>query len=149
MPGTKAKEPKPEFVPEQFTPPAEPGFPMVVTLPIKTMSEANRTVWQQKSSRIRSARGIVSKFFGRNMRHLLPFAEAYHGGRTVYVTLTRIGGPKLDALANLGASLKGVEDAVALMLGADDGCPLFRSRAEQEPKIGGPCGVRIELSLTV
>ena len=45
---------------------------------------------------------------------------------------------------NLPSSLKGVEDAVALMLGADDGDPRWRCVCAQEP--GGRAGVRVRIS---
>lgn len=46
---------------------------------------------------------------------------------------------------NLPSALKGVEDAVAFLIGADDADPRWRCECRQEP--GGPLGVKIELAV--
>jgi|GEM_PF-1460587 len=118
------------------------GCPVWV-LPVVTVSESNcRDDWAKKSNRTRVARRVVSRAFGRRLDALPPFALAYHAGRTITVVLTRLGGRKLDA-ANLPSALKATEDAVALMLGADDGDDRWRAEFRQE--CGGRTGVRIEL----
>lgn len=114
-------------------------------LPIVTASEANVRQWRVKSNRTREARAVVSRAFGRNLRLLAPLADHYHGGGSLRVTLTRLGGAKLDALANLGAALKATEDAVALFLGADDGDARWKATAAQET--GGKAGVRVEITI--
>lgn len=87
----------------------------------------------------------VSRLLGRHLRLLAPAAEHYHRGGTLTLVLTRLGGRKLDATANLPASLKYIEDGVCLMLGADDGDQRWRCRCVQLP--GGRRGVRGELFL--
>ena len=113
-------------------------------VPLRTMSEANQRVWQGRSRRTGEARKAVSRLFGEALRLLVELAEHYHGGGALDVVLTRLGGKALDRTVNLPSALKGVEDAVALMLGADDGDHRWRCRCEQEP--GGRVGVRIRIT---
>lgn len=116
----------------------------VWVIPLKTVSEANTRGWQRKANRTREARAAVTAALGRHLAAVAPFAEAYHRGEVVRVTITRLGGAKLDRMANLGMALKACEDAVALVFGADDGADNWRCDPRQEP--GGPVGVRIELT---
>jgi hypothetical protein len=112
-------------------------------LPIVTASEANGREWRKRSNRTQNARRIVSREFGCRLDYLAPFARHFHAGRPLSVRLTRLGGRKLDA-ANLGPALKATEDAVALMLGADDGDSRWCVEFHQEPQASLQ-GVRIEL----
>lgn len=118
---------------------------LVVTLPLQTISEANAREWRGRSNRTRIARDMVSRTLGKELRKLVPFAEAYHRGEIVRLTFTRLGGYKLDQMANLGSALKQTEDAVCTMLGANDGASNWKATAEQEP--GGLIGVRIRFEL--
>jgi len=121
-----------------------PGGGVAFTLPVATASEANGRDWRARSARTTQARAVVSRCLGPHLRRLAPFADHYHAGRPLGVRLVRLGGRRLDRTANLGPALKAVEDAVALMLGADDGDPRWQSEADQEP--GGPAGVRVEFA---
>ncbi len=131
-----AIEEKPKLVTACFAPPGK------WVLPIVTVSEANGRDWKKRSARTQQARRIVSKELGCRLDYLAPFARHYHAGRKLRITLVRLGGRKLDA-ANLGGALKATEDAVALMLGADDGDPRWLVEFAQQP--GGLCGVRVEV----
>lgn len=122
---------------------ARAGEAAVFTVPVVTVSEANQREWRGRSARTGLQRRAVSKVLGRHLAELVPFAEHYHGGGRLGVRLVRLGGRPMDRLANLGASLKAVEDMVALAVGADDGDPRWLAWADQEP--GGPAGVRIVL----
>lgn len=146
-PPVPKKAAKVELVEEAFTaPPDGQAGPLAFMVPLKTVSETNeRGQWHKKAHRTGNTRRIVSRVLGKRLRYLVPFAEAFHAGRVVCVTLTRYGGQGLDRLANLGAALKAVEDAVAIMLGADDGAGNWKAVPEQKP--GGPYGVLIELAL--
>lgn len=132
-----------EYVEESFS--FGYGDKLVFVLPIDTASEANGRVWQARATRARNARRIVSQAFGKHLRQLAPIAEAYHRGEVVRLKLTRLGGSKLDKMANLGPALKSVEDAVAAALGANDGAANWQATAEQEP--GGLVGVRVEIEV--
>lgn len=138
--GGKRRRDGPEFVAASVV--VRDGV-LTAVLPVRTASEANCRAWRVKSNRTKDARQVMSAGLGRHLRALAPFAEAYHRGETLRVTITRLGGPRLDSMANLGPSLKATEDFLALLLGADDGDPRWRCEAAQEP--GGPVGVRIEL----
>lgn len=112
-------------------------------LPIVTASEANGRDWKARSNRTKQARDIISKAFGPV--ELDRFKWRYHALKLpLDVTFTRLGGRKLDA-ANLPVALKSTEDAVAMMLGCDDGDPRWRVSFEQEP--GGLTGVRVTIRM--
>ena len=111
-----------ELAPEMFAaPPAFKVGPLVFVFPVATASETNVRAWKAKNARSRDARRTVCPILGKRLRYLVPFAEAFHAGLPVYAKFVRLGGKNLDAMANLGAALKAVEDAVAHVLGADDG----------------------------
>lgn len=112
------------------------------TVPLETKSESNQRAWQGKSNRTQAARRAVSQAFGPTLAFAARFAEHYHGGGTIRVTFTRLGGKRMDR-SNIPAAMKGVEDAVALILGADDGDDRWDAEFEQET--GGRIGVRIQM----
>ena len=143
--GAKKRSKSKELVEPSFTPEGPNGGPVWV-VPLKTVSEANQRGWHGKANRTTQARNIVCKALGEHLRHVVPFAEAYHRGEVVRLVLTRLGGGRLDALSNIGAALKATEDACALVCGANDGSPNWQAKAEQKP--GGPMGVMIELLTT-
>lgn len=142
----KAKAVKDKLRPESFTgPPTGQVGPVSFVVPVKTVSETNTRDRFKKNARTVTIRRAVSHTLGKHLRYLTPFAEAYHSGRVVRVLFKRLGGQGLDAMANLGPSMKAAEDALALMLGADDGSANWQSRCEQEP--GGDYGILIVISL--
>ena len=110
-------------------------------IPLETRSEINLRDWRKRSKRSDAAWRAVSRAFGPHLWHLARFAADYHAGGEVRVKFTRLGGRALDK-GNLPTALKGVEDAVAFFLGADDGSPLWKAEWDQEP--GGAMGVRIQ-----
>lgn len=112
-------------------------------IPLETRSEANHRDWRRRSKRTDAAWRAVSRALGKHLVYVATFANRYHSGHGIRVRITRIGGRKLDHSVNLPASMKAVEDAVAFMMGADDGSPLWHCDFEQEP--GGAMGVRVEL----
>jgi hypothetical protein len=138
------KRPKVELLADAFTPPRS-DCPLSFVVGVQTACEANEEQWRRRSARSGVIRTAVSRVLGPRLAFLVPFAETYHRGDPVRVHFVRLGGRRLDRLANLGSSLKPVEDAVALMLGADDGAAHWRATCDQEP--GGPYGVRIVMSL--
>ena len=85
----------------------------------------------------------MTKAMAPHWRAFGPLGDAMRAGQRLRVRLVRLGGQRLDR-SNLPRALKAIEDAVALMLGADDGSALWLAEWEQEP--GGAWGVRIELS---
>ena len=110
---------------------------------LETRSEANGTRWRGKHNRTHAAKLAIRKAIV--LRDVVPFEERLLSCLPIHVKLTRIGGRELDRFENLPASLKGVVDAVAYLLGIDDSSPLFCVSCAQEPG-GGAYGVRIELS---
>ena len=135
-PASEGRKP-PALVAPLFTPPG------CWVLPIATASEANGREWRPRSTRTQAARRAVSAHLGRALVWAAAFAAHYHAGGALRVAITRLGGHRLDR-SNLPAALKATEDAVALVLGADDGDPRWRPSWDQEP--GGPVGVRVELA---
>lgn len=115
--------------------------PATWIIPLETHAEANGRSWKARSARTQAARRAVSQALGKRLVPLAFASEGYHFGRPVKVRLTRLGGRALDPTVNLPSALKAVEDAVCMMIGADDGSPLWQCRCDQEP--GGAYGVRI------
>lgn len=125
--------------------PAFTAIPLAWTIPIETASEANGRDWRARSRRADAAWKAVSKAVGPKLLHLGAVASCLHGGRdAVRVRLVRLGGKRLDR-SNLPPALKAVEDALAFILGIDDGDPRWRCEWEQE--VGGPAGVRAEVAV--
>lgn len=122
------------------------GAPIVLIalIPVATASEANGRDWRARSKRSNAAWRAVSRTLGPHLRDLGIFATAYHAGQPLLVTFARLGGRKLDR-GNVANALKGTEDAVAFMLGADDGDDRWKSEYVQHP--GGPVGVRVEIEV--
>lgn len=133
----RAKPAAPKLVAAAFTP------PNCWVIPVVTASEANGRDWRARSRRSDAAWRAVSRAFGPTLLYVAPVAAAYHRGEAVRVRLTRLGGRALDRAVNLPSSLKGVEDAVAYFLAANDGDDRWRCEVAQEP--GGLAGVRVEL----
>jgi len=117
--------------------------PATWVLPIPTASEINLRDWRARSRRTDVAWKVVSRCFGRQLDYLSHIARHYHAGRPIAVKLTRLATKRLDN-SNLGPSLKATEDAVAFLLGADDGDTRWQSSFHQE--VGDVIGVRVELA---
>lgn len=109
----------------------------VVTVPIRTVSEANaRDGWRKKSRRAQEQKFLVRAHVG------VEFAR--RNAPPYDVTLVRIGPKKLDK-DNLANSFKWVQDAVAAVLGVDDGEEdKVQWHYRQEPG-GKKYAVRIEI----
>lgn len=145
-PAKQKKKEKTELVPNEFIPPPAGKLgPVTFVVGVKTASEANESLWQNKSKRKGVIRSAVSRVLGKQLAYLVPFSIAFHKGLPVRVHFVRLGGQRLDKLANLGTSMKAAEDTVCLMLGADDGADNWKPTCDQEP--GGPYGIRITFSL--
>ncbi len=95
---------------------AKPGHDMTVIevhLPIRTVSEANvREHWAVKAKRAKSQRAAAFLMLKRYRRSM--------NGKSLVVTLTRIGARKLDS-DNLARSFKAIRDGIADALDIDDG----------------------------
>lgn len=108
--------------------------PMVVTLPIRLVSESNaRDNWRKKYKRSADQRGTVKI----SLHALLGRPPA----PPLVVTITRIGKKSLDG-DNLQGSAKASRDGVADYLGIDDGSDAVTWLYAQEP---GPYAVRIAI----
>ena len=127
---------KPTLLPSAFVP------PNVWLVGVETRSESNKRTWQDRSRRTIAARRAVSALFGKTLSALAPFAEHYHAGGSLRIVFTRLAPTKLDR-GNVSVALKAVEDALALMLGADDGDARWLASYEQEKS--DRYGVRIEM----
>lgn len=114
--------------------------PIVVTLPIRTVSESNvRTHWAQRAKRAKGQRLTVALRLRPEVigRRVMPCV----------VTLTRISPRMLDD-DNLRGATKAVRDGVADALGVDDRDPRVAwlyDQAKGKPK---ECAVRIAITRT-
>lgn len=111
---------------------------------VATRSETNQRDWRKRSGRTQQVRRAVSRLFGASLRSLVPFAEHLHGGGVLRIVFTRLAPRSLDR-GNISATLKAVEDALALMLGTDDGSPQWLASYEQETS--ARYGVKIVLEV--
>lgn len=118
-----------------------------MTLPVETKSETNMRDWRARSRRSGQAWQVTRSTV--NIRMLAAFEEHYRAGGVIQAVFTRLGGKRLDSMSNLGASMKGVEDAVAFLVGANDGSDQWQVTAAQEVysvELGHTqIGVRVEL----
>jgi FAD/FMN-containing dehydrogenase len=115
--------------------------PGVWVIPFECVNESNQRRWQGRSRRAGAAWRAVRAVI--RIADLWQFETLHDCGRPIRARFVRLGGKRLDPLANLPASLKGIEDAVAYLVGIDDGDPRWVPSCDQEP--GGPAGVRVEL----
>lgn len=87
------------------------GATVFVSIPVRLVSEANmREHWATKHRRKKQQQGVVKLMF---LTHKVPQPP-------VVVAMTRVGARKLDP-DNLAGSFKHVQDAMADILGVDDG----------------------------
>lgn len=112
---------------------------MSVSVPIpglRLVSEANaREHWSAKARRVKQQRNLVTLALrGTVAAQMLLVAP-------LEVTITRIGPRRLDD-DNATGSAKAVRDAIAAVLGVDDGDDRVRWRVEQAR---GPFGVLIAI----
>lgn len=116
----------------------EPGWRVVISLPIDTVSEANRAShehWRKRQDRARAQRlaaaNAVRLASKAGLGSVLP----------AVVTITRVASRSLDD-DNLASSQKAIRDGIADALGIDDGSDRVLWRYKQER---GPVGVRIDI----
>lgn len=113
-------------------------------IPALTRSETNEPKWVQKMRRKLSAKEACRRTIGPYLALLVPFAKAYHAGKTLLIIFTRLGGRRLDP-CNLPSSMKVVEDMIAGALLANDGSPIWQVTYQQEP--GGQIGVKVTIEI--
>lgn len=112
-----------------------------ITLPIRTMSEANlREHWAKRASRAKQQR----------LKCWAELKTVEHGPKLlgrVAITLTRIAPRALDD-DNLRGALKACRDGVADWLGVDDRHPCVQWAYAQAKGQPGQYGVRIQVEIT-
>lgn len=87
------------------------GKPIILTLPVRTVSESNRREhWAAKARRVKNQRTIIA-YYGKLIRDCLDMPKVIH--------LTRIAPRRLDT-DNLAISFKAVRDEIAKQLGLPD-----------------------------
>jgi hypothetical protein len=112
---------------------------IVVTLPIKIVSEANlRQHWRKAAARKKLHRQTARLVL---QQHARPMGET----EQFTVTLTRVAPRKLDD-DNLASGFKAVRDGIADWLGIDDGSPRIRWQYAQHKSEAGhySAWVRVE-----
>lgn len=119
---------------------------IIINVAIDTDCEINGRSWKAMHRRNGAAWRAVREAVGVHLDVFVVHARDYCAGLELRAKFTRIGGRRLDPMANLGTSMKGCEDAICYLLGIDDGSPQWVAKAEQEPG-PGPVGVRIEIGV--
>jgi hypothetical protein len=144
---TRLDRPKPaksrekrDLLPQAFVPPGTWLVPVYVAA-----GDNGQRFNRSKIARAGHERKPVYHALARQLHDLAAFALHAQRGDPVKITLTRIGGNKMDA-ANVVAAMKYVQDAVADFLGVDDGSKNLDWKYAAEPG-ARKYGVRIELEL--
>ena len=113
---------------------------VTVDIPLRTARGQNaREHWGQRARRVKAEHEAVIPMVRTECNR----AGINLSGRLV-VTLTRVSAGTLDDDNNQGA-LKGVRDAVAIVIGTDDNDPRIEWRYGQERCKRGHYGVRVEI----
>jgi hypothetical protein len=111
--------------------------PLVLLLPIPTVSEANtRGGWQGRARRAKNQRGLA-RLLCQNGLGKAPRPP-------LTITLTRCAARRLDS-DNLAGACKAIRDGIADWLGADDGSPLLTWAYDQRAEPGGRLGVEVRI----
>ena len=127
----------------------DPGWAMdatglIIMVPVATVSETNARQWQGRSQRTQAARKAVRRACIGALFALSMFEKHCAAGGGLRVKFVRLGGHKMDH-SNLPAACKATEDALAYLLGVDDGDNGWHPEWAQEPG-GESQGMRIEVS---
>lgn len=119
-----------------------------VTLPLKTVSEANgRDHWAQKARRARSQRLAARALVWQHPMTARAVEAAMSGqSGAVVVTLARVAPGTLDD-DNLRPALKAVRDGVADALGVDDRHPAIRWQYAQHRAGRGQWAVAVQIEI--
>lgn len=134
-------EPNPKLVPAEYD--HDTGRWVI---PVRLESEANIGGKLSAALARKSAvKRIVSRAIAPGWRVWGPVGDAIRAGQPASVRVVRLGGRGLDT-ANLWRAVKPVEDAIATMLGCDDGSAAWKASFEPSEEPGGPFGVRIEIA---
>jgi hypothetical protein len=111
---------------------------MTITIPIRTVSEANQREHWSKRHRRNKAQQYATRHALLTTSCLVIPDHPWH------ITLTRIAPRRLDS-DNLAGSFKHVQDAVAKWLGVDDGSDRVRWTYEQ--RRGKPNQYAVEVAV--
>lgn len=112
---------------------------MIVTLPIRTLSEMNmRQCWQARARRVREQRGLARLVVAGTLAH-----EPVKPPCEVHVTRCAPSGGLDDD--NLRSALKAVRDGIADALGIDDGSDAVVWRYDQRRSKPGVWSVEIRI----
>lgn len=117
---------------------------LVLMVAVETKNETNQRIWKAKNRRAGAAWRAVRGAIGSNLALLEPFTRHLAVNGSLRATFTRLGGRHLDVLANLGASFKGVEDAICYLLGLDDRDSRWHPIPAQDTEHDG-VGVMVEI----
>jgi len=112
-------------------------------IPVRLESEANLGGKRSAAiSRKSAVKRSVWEHLGPDWRIWGPVGDAVRAGQPAEIRIVRVGGRVLDT-GNLWRAVKPVEDALAILLGCDDGWPAWKRSfvVDQEP--GERWGVRI------
>lgn len=146
MARTETPSPEPEPRPKFVTPglAVEPNR-VTILVAVETKAEVNHRAWRAKNRRAGEAWRRVREAIGANIGALELFARHYAAGGVLRLRFVRMGGRRLDN-SNVPSATKGVEDAVAYLLNANDGDRRrWKPEFDQEP--GGLVGVRVTVEL--
>ena len=137
---TVPPEPKPKLVAAEYDHDAGRWV-----IPIRLESEANMGGKLSAALARKSAvKRIVSRAIAPGWRVWGPVGDAIRSGSPASIRVVRLGGRGLDT-GNLWRAVKPVEDAIASMLGCDDGSAAWQKSFLPVCLPVGPHGLRIEI----
>lgn len=121
--------------------------PATWVVPIRLQSEMNKGVIQKGSmSRNKHVKNAIYRALGPHWRIWGPVGDRIRAGHPCSIKAIRLGGTGLD-VANLWAAMKFPEDAIANMLGCEDGWPVWKQSFSVDQEPGRLWGLRIEMQV--
>lgn len=121
--------------------------PATWVIPVRLESEMNRRgSVKGQSARNRTVKNAVYRALGPYWKEWGPFGDRVRNGEPCVIRAIRLGGAGLD-MGGLWASMKFPEDAIANLLGVDDGWPAWKRSFQVDQEPGQLWGLRIEMRL--
>lgn len=121
---------------------------VTITIPIKTVSEANRSrdPWYVKQKRVRQQRLITMMTLKPALKQLQLLPLDRSKIEQICVQFTRLSPGILDD-DNLSSAFKAIRDEVAKQLGIDDGSPIYKWAYGQQKVRFSEFGVLITIDI--
>ncbi len=118
--------------------------PLAWQIGVEVVPEMNLRSHQSRIARGAAQKRAVMQAVAPDWRLWGPTGDHCRAGKPLLVRFVRLGGKRLDTI-NLMTCFKSCEDAMASLLGCNDGSTFWRLECEQETVAG--IGIRVELEM--